>query len=636
MPLVKRSPKNPLLWPNRENAWEAEAAFNGCAVQDRSVLHLLYRAESSPQRVGNDELHVSTIGHAVSRGGGRFASRAQLIRPEYEWERYGCEDPRVTKLGGNYYVFYTALSAYPFGPDGIKVGLAITKDFKTLDKHPVTPFNAKAMALFPGKVNGKFAAILTVNTDRPPSRIALAFFGKEEEIWSKGYWDRWYGDLDSHVLELTRSPNDHVEVGAPPVLTEDGWLLLYSYIRNYFSGNRIFGIEAVLLDRKDPSKILSRTERPILVPEEEYEQYGRVPNIVFPTGAVVKGDTLHIYYGAADTTTCLATCSLTELLEEMRASTMKLERFEGNPIIAPIAEHGWESKSTCNPAAVQLEGRVHLLYRAMSGDDASTLGYASLKDGLRIEERLPGPVYVPREAFEKPVRPGVGSGCEDPRLTPIGDDIYMCYTAYDGTQPRIALTSIRKKDFLARRWNWTRPTLISPPDVDDKDAAIFPKRFRGKYAVLHRLGKGIWLDFVDDLRFEGKRWLGGRVLMRPRPGLWDSGKIGISGPPIETKKGWLLLYHGISKRDDRHYHVRAALLDLKDPSKVLARTKYPIFEPETPYERQGLVPNVVFPCGSALIDGALHVYYGGGDRVVGVASIKLADLLDRILKEPKG
>ena len=113
-------------------------------------------------------------------------------------------------------------------------------------------------------------------------------------------------------------PSTCTEVGAPPILTKDGWLLLYSYIRNYHGGNRIFGIEAVLLDKSDPSKILSRTERPILVPEEEYEQYGRVPNIIFPTGAFVKSDTLFIYYGAADTCLALATAELAELLDYLR------------------------------------------------------------------------------------------------------------------------------------------------------------------------------------------------------------------------------------------------------------------------------------------------------------------------------
>src|SRR5262249_30924565 len=154
--------------------------------------------------------------------------------------------------------------------------------------------------------------------------------------------------------------------------------------------------------------------------------------------------------------------------------------------------------------------------------------------------------------------------------------VHMCYTAYDGVHtPRVATTSISKKDFLAKRWGaWAEPTLISPPDVDDKDAAIFPKKINGKYAILHRLGLAVWLDFVDDLKFEGRRWLGGRVLMRPRTGPWDSRKIGIGGPPIETKKGWLLLYHGISKRENHHYHVRAALLDLKNPMKIIGRTKH--------------------------------------------------------------
>ena len=108
--------------------------------------------------------------------------------------------------------------------------------------------------------------------------------------------------------------------------------------------------------------------------------------------------------------------------------------------------------------------------------------------------------------------------------------------------------------------------LISPPGMDDKDAAVFPKKIGGKYVFLHRLGSEIWIDRVDDLKFKDGKFLGGEVLMRPRDTAWDSKRIGISAPPIETKYGWLLLYHGISKRTG-HYNVRAALLDLKDPVK---------------------------------------------------------------------
>jgi len=412
-------------------------------------------------------------------------------------------------------------------------------------------------------------------------------------------------------------------------------LIIYSYIRNYFHGNRIFGIEAALLDFKDPRKVIARTDRPFLVPEEEYERYGRVPNIVFPSGAFVKNGILHIYYGAADTTCCFATCRLADLLEEMEATLVKLIRFDGNPIIEPDRTHSWEAKATFNPAAIYMKGAFHLLYRALSDDDTSVIGYAMSKDGEHVNERSAKPMYVPRAPFEKKRRSGVGSGCEDPRVTQIGDTLYMCYTAYDGVDPpRIALTSIKRDDFLAQRWKWSKPILISPPGIDDKDAAIFPRKINGKYVILHRIGVSVWIDFITDLKqLERERWVEGRVLMKPQSTMWDSRKIGIGAPPIETPDGWLLLYHGISKREDGHYHVRAALLDLENPTKVLARTKYPIFEPETPYERNGLVSNVVFPCGAVLHNKRLFVYYGGADKVVGVATIKLARLLDRLKSE---
>ncbi|MFA5129672.1 MAG: cupin domain-containing protein [Patescibacteria group bacterium] len=311
-----------------------------------------------------------------------------------------------------------------------------------------------------------------------------------------------------------------------------------------------------------------------------------------------------------------------------------LHRSEENPILQPNPGHPWESKAVFNPGVCQIGGDAHLFYRAMSDDDTSVIGYALTRDGVHIHDRLPDPVYVPREAFEKKLKSGTGSGCEDPRLTRIGDTMYMCYTAYDGVHPpRIALTSILIDDMLAKRWNWSKPRLISPPGVDDKDAAIFPEKINGKYAVLHRIGISIWIDFVDDLTFKPKQLLGGRILMNPRTGSSHSQKIGICGPPMKTADGWLLLYHGISRRKDRHYDVRAALLDLNDPTRVLARTSYPIFEPETPYERNGLVANVVFPCGSAVINGTLYVYYGGADKVVGVACVELEQLSELLRSE---
>ncbi len=637
---LKRSEENPILIPKLENAWEAEAVFNGCPVVDNKKIHFVYRAVSAPQLIEGAQISLSTIGYAESPDGIHFKNRKQLIKPEYDWEKYGCEDPRVTKFNGRYFIFYTALSAYPFRAEGIKIGLAITKDFKKIDaKFPITPFNAKAMALFPERINSKIAAILTADTDNPPAKIGLAFFDNEEQIWSQSYWEKWYSELGANLLNLRRFHTDQIEVGAPPIKTKDGWLVIYSYIQNYFSPPANFTIEAVLLDLKNPLKIISRTKTPLLTPLEEYEKYGRVPYIVFPSGALLRGQKIFMYYGAADTTCALATFSTSKLINELtqiKNKVVSFEKYKDNPIIKPIADHAWESKATFNPGVIYLDKKIYLIYRAMSDDNTSVLGQASTRDGFKIDERLPEPIYSVREPFEQKIIPGANSGCEDPRLTQINDTIYMCYTAFDGKNfTRVALSSIPVKDFLVKKWNWAKPVLISPPNIHDKDAAIFPKKIKGKYAILHRLNVDIWIDFVDNLEFDGEKFIKGQILMSPRfPfGKGHSKKIGIAGPPLETERGWLLLYHGISQRPDNHYHLRAALLDLYDPTKIIARTDETILEPELSYEEKGVVPNVVFSCGNIILNDTLYVYYGAADTVIGVATLKVSDLLKKLLSE---
>ena len=466
--------------------------------------------------------------------------------------------------------------------------------------------------------------------------MAIAYFDREEQMWEPSYWEGWYSLADDHVIPLLRSSKDQIEAGAPPVKTKYGWLLIYSYIQNYFSPPALFGVEAVLVDLHDPQRIIARTERPLLMPLEEYEKYGKVPNVVFPTGALVKEGTLHIYYGAADTTCAVATCNMDSLLDDMfesRIKQVRLKRFEGNPIIKPDPKLAWQSKAVFNPTALYEYGRVHLAYRAMSEDNTSVIGFASSNDGNNFEERLAEPIYTPRETFEAKLVPGGNSGCEDPRLTRIDDVIYMLYTAFNGkSEPRVALTYIKLDDFIARSWNWSRPILISPPNTPDKDAALFPKKIKGKYAFLHRLGASIWLDYRDNLQFGENEWLKGDVIMSPKDELPDTERIGIAGPPIETKAGWLLLYHCVSRRTEpMTYYVASALLDNKDPSKILARRKVPLLEPETSYELFGQVNNVVFPCGAAVIGEDLFVYYGGADSVIGVATMKLSELLNSLI-----
>ena len=630
---VQRSDENPILVPDSSHAWESQAAFNGCPVRKNKALYLLYRAVSDTHfhSAANTHLRVSTIGSAVSTDGIHFRKRRQLVTTDKEWERFGCEDPRVTKFDGTYYIFYTALSRYPFEADGIKVAVALSKNLEKIDeKHLVTPFNAKAMALFPRKIRGRIWALLTVHTDKPPSSVCLASFKNEKDIWSEAYWQSWYRQRDLYALSLQRSPADHVECGAPPVETPYGWLVIHSYIRNYFSGNKIFGIEAVLLDLENPMKIIGRTSSPLLVPQEEYEKYGEVPNIIFPSGALFEKGKVHIYYGAADTTCAVASVNLKDLIGVMLPRDQKhspLVRYEKNPIISPIRKHSWESRATFNPAAIYEKGKIHILYRAMSDDNTSSIGYAASKDGLQIVERSPNPVFSPTADFERKGVPNGFSGCEDPRLTKIGEKIYMCYTAYNGTQPpRVALTSISSADFIRKRWHWKKPIIISPPNIDDKDACIFPEKVKGKYLIFHRLSNTIDYALVNDLEFKKGRWLEEHNWISPRLGMWDGEKVGAAATPIRTKHGWVMFYHGVSQ-EDKKYRVGVLLLSLKNPLQVIARSYFPLFEPEAEYEKVGQFSNVVFPCGAVMRRDIIYLYYGGGDSVVGVATIKLPDLM---------
>ena len=164
---LTRSRYNPVISPLREHPWEATAAFNGCPIIQGDATSIVYRAMSEPDLLKEPHIRTSVIARADSREGTRFDNRSVLVSPDQGFDQYGCEDARVTKLGDTYYIFYTALGGYPFSADNIKVAVALSKDLSSVyEKHLVTPFNAKAMALFPNKVNGKLSALLTVNTDR--------------------------------------------------------------------------------------------------------------------------------------------------------------------------------------------------------------------------------------------------------------------------------------------------------------------------------------------------------------------------------------------------------------------------------------------------------------------------------------
>jgi predicted GH43/DUF377 family glycosyl hydrolase len=296
-----------------------------------------------------------------------------------------------------------------------------------------------------------------------------------------------------------------------------------------------------------------------------------------------------------------------------------MKRFNGNPILKPNLKNSWESQAVFNAAAIYGNSQVHILYRAMGDDNISRLGYATSNDGFTITERLDQPIFSPANHAER-------DGCEDPRLTIIGDQCLMAYTAFrNHDYPiifQISLTSIGLNDLLNRQWNW-KDRILPFPGVRNKDAVILPGKVDGKYVMYHRIEPSICVAYSDDL----KQWHGFKSIMEPRDKMWDSLKIGAAGTPIELNEGWLFIYHGVDHA--KNYSLGAALLDKSNPEKVLFRSEKPILTPCEGYECVGQVPNVVFSCGNVLLDDQLILYYGGADSVLCAASCDLNELLPR-------
>ena len=332
-----------------------------------------------------------------------------------------------------------------------------------------------------------------------------------------------------------------------------------------------------------------------------------------------------------------------KILSDIKKGSVKLKRSFNNPIIKP-SMYSWESQATFNPAAFEHNGKVHLVYRAIGDDYSSSLGYAGSYDGLNIEDR---PTYFIYKRFQDFIKSGKkieynsgGSwegGCEDPRLSLIGDTVYMIFTAFDGwSSIRIALTSIKLDDFKKKKWNWKKAVLISPPEEINKNWVIFPEKINGKFAIMHSFYPEILINYFDSLdELDGKHFIKSnntRPVDYTRG--WDSWFRGVGPSPIKTKEGWLVLYHAMDHRNPDRYRLGALLLDLKDPTKILHRSKNSILEPEEDYENNGHKWGVIYSCGAVVKKGDLLVYYGGSDNYVCVASIKLDDLLND-LKDDK-
>lgn len=338
----------------------------------------------------------------------------------------------------------------------------------------------------------------------------------------------------------------------------------------------------------------------------------------------------------------------TKKIVRRKKTPLDLKKPKKNPIIEPSLDRPWESKATFNPTALEHDGKVHLIYRAIGENDMSVLGYARSDDGTLVVDRHPEAAYLhetdsmkPKKAPIVPISSGGGwgGGCEDPRMTKLNDSVYLLYTAFDGWgSVRIALTSIGLDNFLNKRWSWNEPVLISPPNEIHKNWVLFPEKIGGKFAILHSISPEIMIDYIEDLdEFDGKKFIRS---VHQGSHLWHMRARGVRGvgpAPIRTELGWLVLYHAIEEEDPGRYKLWAMILDIDEPTRVLYRSKQPILEPDEAYENSGFKWGVVYACGAVVKNGTLFVYYGGADRVTCVASAKLDKFLDELSKhrEPK-
>lgn len=323
----------------------------------------------------------------------------------------------------------------------------------------------------------------------------------------------------------------------------------------------------------------------------------------------------------------------------------------------------FENEGVLNPAVIKDGDSVHIFYRAVQKGNHSTIGYCKLDGPLNVVERWDKPIMVPEFDYES-------QGVEDPRITKIDDQYYMSYTGYDGTNARGALATskdlkhfekqgmivppityaefvsiiessgkVNENYYLNQKFYYQSTDITKKMLLWDKNVIFFPRRINGKLVILHRLRPGIQLVSVKSLDELTKEFwqnyfinLHNHIVLDPLH-QHEFSYIGGGAPPIETEHGWLLIYHGVERTNEGLfiYSACAALLDLKNPVKELARLPYALFSPELDWELNGEVNNVVFPTGTALFGDTLFIYYGAADSLIACASVSLKELIAELL-----
>lgn len=323
---------------------------------------------------------------------------------------------------------------------------------------------------------------------------------------------------------------------------------------------------------------------------------------------------------------------------------------------------GFEAEGILNPAVISYGDFIHIFYRAAGKGNYSSIGYCKMKSVCEVEERLDIPVIFPQFDYES-------HGVEDPRIVKIDDMFYLSYTAYDGVNALGALAT--SQDLLT----WEKKGIIVPQITYDefsrlasskgkinikyrrynehdkikelkgkkvlawdKNVMFFPRRINKKLHFLHRIKPDIQIVSVNSLEeLTPEFWqtyllqLEDHIVMSPKH-KHEVSYIGGGCPPIETDEGWLIIYHGVYDSVSGYvYCACAALLDLENPQKEIARLPYPLFKPEEDWELKGTVKNVCFPTGTVVIGDVLHIYYGAADERIAYATLSLSELLNELI-----
>ena len=314
----------------------------------------------------------------------------------------------------------------------------------------------------------------------------------------------------------------------------------------------------------------------------------------------------------------------------------------------------FEDESVLNPAAIREGSTIYLFYRAVHTKNISSIGYCELDGPLSVSARWGKPILTPEFDYES-------HGMEDPRITKIDGLFYLTYIAYNGSDALGALaTSTDLNSFVKHgiivpkiTYNDLDKYTKSKSDLNekylrynsganilaDKDLVFFPRRINGKLAFLHRIKPDMQIAFFNELSdLTDEFWIDYFLHFEEQIFLQSKypheiSYVGSGCPPVETEEGWLIIYHGVKEVGKGYeYSCCAALVDIDDPRKEIARLPYPLFKPDQDFELSGGdVDDVCFPTGAVLENDTLYIYYGAADELIATASVSLKALIKELL-----